>query len=158
MHGQQASISRIPRHTAPADGLHSQYATYYSSVTTVRKGISYSPGRVQAILPRCYLQVGASTQQQNGLQAKEFSSSSRQRIGSNRRTREDTPRSSPLRTGDAQANHQTLPLPPRSSKIPWKHGTKGRQTTKANRLGKGGARKTSWEVKLRFSPYQGFFL
>ena len=158
MHGQQASMSQIPRHTAPADGPHSQYATYYSSVITVRKGTSYSPGRVQAILPRCYLQAGAYMQQQNGLQAKEFSSSSRQRIGSNRRTREDTPRSSPLRTGDAQANHQTLPLPPKSSKIPQKHSIKGRQTIKANRLGESGAHKTSQEVKLKFSPYQGFFL
>ena len=158
MYGQQASMSQIPRHTVLADGLHSQYATYYSSATTVWKEISYSPGRVQAILPRCFLQVEAYMQQQNGLQAKEFSSSSRQRIGSNRRTWEDTPRSSPLRTGDAQANHQTLLLPPKSSKIPWKHSIKGRQTTKANRLGEGGVCKTSQEVKLRFSPYQGFFL
>ena len=158
MHSQQVSISQIPRHTVLADGLHSQYTMYYFSATTIQKETSYSPGRVQVILPRCYLQAGAYTQLQNGLQAKESSSSFRQRIGSNRRTWEDTPRSSPLRTGDAQANHQTLPLPPRSSKIPWKHGTKGRQTTKANRLGEGGARKTSWEVKLRFSPYQGFFL
>ena len=158
MHGQQASMSQIPRHTVLADGLHSQYATYYSSVTTIRKEISYSPGWVQAILPRCHLQVKAYMQQQNGLQAKEFSSSFRQRIGSNRRIWEDTPHSSPLRTGDAQANHQTLLLPPRSFKIPQKYSIKGRQTIKVNRLGEGGARKTSWEVKLRFSPYQGFFL
>ena len=34
------------------------------------------------------------------------------------------PRSSPLRTGDAQANHQTLPLPPKSFKIPQKYSIK----------------------------------
>src|SRR6266702_2099938 len=93
----------------------------------------------------------------------ESSSSSRPRMRSNRRTREDTPHSSPLGTGHprrakggAQVNHQTLPLPPRYSKIPWKHGTKDRQNTKVNRLGEGGARKTSWKVKLRFFPIRDF--
>ena len=138
---------------------HSQYATYYFSVITVRKGTSYSPGRVQAISPKCCPQAGGYTQQQNGLQAKESSSSSWQRTRSNRRIQEATPHSRPLGTGHhrqakggAQANHQTLPLPPRPSKIHWKYSMKGRQNTKAYRLGEGGARKTSWQDKPRFFP------
>ena len=37
-----------------ADGLHKQYATYYSSVTTAQLETSYLLGQVQAILPKCF--------------------------------------------------------------------------------------------------------
>ena len=136
MHGSQVSTSQIPHLNAHADGLLSQYAIYYYSAATAQQGTSYSPVQAQMILPRCSPQVGAYRQQQNGLQNKESSSSSKQHTRSNRRTLQDTPHFSPLGTSHPPPSHRqqtneppdspTTSLPPRSSDIPRKHSTQGR--------------------------------
>ena len=142
MHGQQAFMFQILHCNVHVDGPHSQCAMCCFFATIAQQETSYLLIQAQMILPRCFLQIRAYMQQQNGLQAKESSSSSKLHMRSNRRTQKDMPHSKPLKTGHPclalsgiTMSCQTLPLPPKSSDIFKKHNTQSRWTNKQRYIG-----------------------
>ena len=167
MHGQQASMSQISHRNVHVDGPHSQYTMCCFFAATAQQKTSYLLMQVQTILLKCSPQTRAYMQQQNGSQAKESSSSFKWHKRSNKKTWKDMPLSNPSGTGHPRlaldsimVSCQTLPLPPRSSNIPRKHGTQGRLANKQRYTGQAKVEHTRLAERkvLGFPHVMGFFL